>query len=183
MTASADGARDRPAAVSSFAPIANRDARVLVLGSMPGARSLAANQYYAHPQNRFWWIMGQLFDAAPEHSYAQRTRQLRAHGVALWDVLQSCVRPGSLDADIDPATVVANDFAALFARCPRIGAVLCNGGTAWQFYRRYVLPDLPQPWASLPVTKLPSTSPAHASMRPAQKLAAWRRGLRPFLSG
>jgi len=169
--------------LSGFPPITRRDARLLLLGSMPGQRSLAAGQYYAHRHNCFWPIMGQLAEAGPELPYRQRTRALQRRGIALWDVLKSCVRPGSLDADIDAASILPNDFRALFDRCPRIVAVFCNGGTSYQCYRRHVLPTLPPEWAALPVTKLPSTSPAHAAMRPAEKLREWRRALAPHLSG
>jgi hypoxanthine-DNA glycosylase len=168
--------------VHGFPPIADRDARVLVLGSMPGAASLRARQYYAHPHNAFWPIVGSLCGAVPDLPYAARCAQLRLHGIALWDVLTRCVRPGSLDADIDPATIVTNDFAAFFARHPRIEAVFCNGGTAFACYRRHVLPVLRDAARALAVVRLPSTSPAHAGMRLADKRRRWLRALRPFVA-
>jgi hypoxanthine-DNA glycosylase len=157
-----------------FPPIAALDARVLILGSLPGQASLAAQQYYAQPQNAFWRIMGELFGAGPGVPYAARAERLRASGIALWDVCSEAVRPGSLDAAIDLATVVTNDFVRFFGKHPRIAHVCVNGGTAHRLYLRRVQPGLPEPLSSLPLHLLPSTSPAHASLRFAQKLERWR---------
>src|SRR5258706_6926573 len=104
----------RSSRVQSFPPMVSRHSKVLVLGSMPGQASLRAGQYYAHPRNAFWRIMGSLFGAGPSLPYAERTARLQSAGIALWDVLQACVRPGSLDASITDE--VANHFPALFAR-------------------------------------------------------------------
>lgn len=155
-----------------FPPVAGPDARILILGSMPGERSLAAQQYYAHPRNAFWPIMGALlgFDAASD--YAQKTRALISGRIALWDVLDSCVRPGSLDADIDATTAKANNFEDFFRRHPQITRVYFNGTTAETYYRRHVRPlrDAdPRRY-----TCLPSTSPAHASVPHQRKQEAWR---------
>jgi double-stranded uracil-DNA glycosylase len=147
---------------------------VLVLGSLPGQASLAAGQYYAQPRNAFWTIMGALFAAGPDLPYAERAGRLRASGVALWDVCAAAVRPGSLDAAIEPASIVVNDFDAFLRRHPRIRAVCLNGGTAHGLYLRRVRPGLQEPFRSLPLHRLPSTSPAHAALRPAQKLERWR---------
>jgi TDG/mug DNA glycosylase family protein len=163
--------------VHSFEPIADARAVVLVLGSMPGERSLQAGQYYAHPQNAFWKILGALIGAGPDLPYAARCAQLRRRRIAVWDVLQSCLRRGSLDAGIASASIVANDFAAFFAGHPGIRSVLCNGDKAHSCYRRHVLPVLAPQYAGLPLRRLPSTSPAHAAMPWPQKLAAWRTGL------
>jgi hypoxanthine-DNA glycosylase len=160
--------------VRGFPPIADRRARVLVLGSMPSAASLAARQYYAHPHNAFWPIMGALFGAGPELPYARRAARLRQARVAVWDVLQSCVRKGSLDSDIETDSIVPNDLAGFLARHRGIRAVFCNGGTAFTCYRRWVLPALSGAAAVLPVVRLPSTSPANASLGPARKVAGWR---------
>ena len=84
-----------PPVVHSFEPVADENARVLVLGSMPGLKSLQAGQYYAHPQNRFWPFMGQLVGAGPDLPYPERCRRLARAGIALWDVLSCCERPGS----------------------------------------------------------------------------------------
>ncbi|MEG3789205.1 DNA-deoxyinosine glycosylase [Lysobacter sp. CCNWLW3] len=165
---SAGGARLR-----SFAPVAAADARVLVLGSMPGEASLAEARYYAHPHNRFWPIMGELVGAAPALPYEQRLQRLLDAGIALWDVLASCERVGSLDTAIRAPQ--ANDFAGFFAAHPRVATVLFNGAQAETSFRRLVLPGLAAPLPAL--RRLPSTSPANASHRPEAKLTAWREGL------
>lgn len=157
-----------------FPPIAAPDARVLILGSLPGQMSLAAQQYYAQPYNVFWRIMGELFDAGPQRPYAERAAVLMSRRVALWDVCRAAVRPGSLDSAIDLESVVINDFATFFRRHPAIEAVYSNGGTSYALYRRLALPRLPQAVRDLPHERLPSTSPAHASLRYEQKLARWR---------
>lgn len=169
--------------VHSFPPVADARAVVLVLGSMPGERSLQAAEYYAHPQNAFWRIFGALIGAGPELPYAARCARLRRHRIALWDVLRSCARRGSLDADIASASIVANDFAAFFAGHPGIRGVLCNGDKAHACYRRLVLPGLVPRFASLPLVRMPSTSPAHAAMALPLKLACWRAGLAACLAG
>ncbi|HEX9206913.1 MAG TPA: DNA-deoxyinosine glycosylase [Steroidobacteraceae bacterium] len=157
-----------------FPPIAAPDARVLILGSLPGQVSLAQRQYYAQPQNGFWRIMGTLFGAGPELPYAERAARLVAHRVALWDVCKAAAREGSLDADIDLATVVPNDFRNFFRAHPAIELVCTNGGTATRLYQRLVLPRLPAAARALPLHPLPSTSPAHAGMRFERKLELWR---------
>jgi hypoxanthine-DNA glycosylase len=160
------------APVCSFPPIQNRHARVLVLGSMPGAASLLANRYYAYEHNAFWKIMGALFKAGPDIAYEKRIVLLKRAGVALWDVLESCVREGSLDSAIDAASMVPNDFRTFFATHPRIGHVFFNGGMAESSFRRYVRPHLGE--TTLRFTRLPSTSPAHAARNFEAKLKAWR---------
>lgn len=142
---------------------------------MPGAASLAAGRYYAHPRNQFWPIMGRLFGFDPGEDYERRVRALQAARVAVWDVLQSCEREGSLDSRIVRATAVPNDFAGLFARCPGIRLVAFNGALAEQAFRRHVLPAIAAP--AFAMYRLPSTSPAHAGQSAARKLAAWRKAL------
>jgi TDG/mug DNA glycosylase family protein len=158
--------------IRSFPPIADASACILILGSMPGEESLRAGQYYAHPRNAFWKLMGELFGAGAELPYAQRTRQLKKSGVALWDVLASCVRKGSLDSAIATDSITPNDFQAFFAAHKKITRVFFNGTKAEHSFRKHVLPGLnAQP---LQFTGLPSTSPAHAARSYAQKLTAWR---------
>jgi len=160
--------------VCSFAPLARSDARVLILGSMPGAVSLAAQRYYAHPYNQFWRIMGALCDAGTELPYEQRLERLAAQGIALWDVFESCARPGSLDSSIDQASAVVNDIPALLQRCPQIDRICCNGTTAYLAFKRHVGAKLARSRSSVAIERLPSTSAANASWSPARKLAAWR---------
>ncbi len=158
--------------------VAAADARVLVLGSMPGTASLTAQQYYAHPRNAFWPIMGAIAGAGPQLPYLQRLPRLTDAGIALWDVLAHCVRDGSLDARIDPGSIVVNDFDAFLAAHPRITLVALNGGTAARMFARHVAPSLRR---YVTTTTLPSTSPAHAAMRLEEKLAAWRSAITPHL--
>ena len=157
----------------SFAPIADPGSRLLILGSLPGARSLAEQQYYAQPQNAFWRIMGQLFGAGPELPYKTRTARLSTSGIALWDVIASAERPGSLDSSIVGASIVINDFPMLFSRCPAIELVCFNGAKAAQLFERRVRPSLHSDLNRLKYERLPSTSPAHAAMRFEEKLARW----------
>lgn len=159
----------------SFPPIAGRGARVLILGSMPGVASLTAGQYYAHPRNAFWPIMGELFGAGPALTYDQRCRRLRGVGVAVWDVLSECRRPGSLDASIDPASEAVNDFETFFARYPGIQRIYFNGQKAETTFRRAVRSgQLSGSAAQIPGVRLPSTSPAHAGRGFQEKLRLWR---------
>ncbi|MCG2575482.1 DNA-deoxyinosine glycosylase [Dechloromonas sp. XY25] len=157
--------------VSSFPPVAAPDARVLILGSMPGEASLRAGQYYAHQRNAFWRIMGDLLGAGPALPYADRLARLQAAGIALWDVIADCRRSGSLDAAIVKDSVRANDFGGFFAAHPGVERVYFNGGVAEANFRRHVLPGLPG--TTLHMQRLPSTSPAHAARPYAEKLAAW----------
>ena len=159
--------------------------RVLVLGSLPGAASLAAGEYYAHPRNAFWTLMGELAGAGAELPYEQRCERLVAAGIAVWDVCAAARRPGSLDAAIDVASVQPNDFAALFSRYPCLALIAFNGAKAAELYRRLVLPSLgaatgvASAAVRLPQVVLPSTSPAHAGRTLESKLAAWRAALVP----
>ncbi len=163
----------RETRVSGFAPVVGDRPRVLVLGSMPGVASLDAHEYYAMSRNAFWPIMGHLFDAGFELAYAQRLARLRAAGVALWDVLASCVRPGSLDVAIDVRSAAVNDFGRLFADRPTIERVFFNGKAAAEIYRRRVLPALDTGGRDAALCVLPSTSPAHAALPFDEKLRRW----------
>jgi hypoxanthine-DNA glycosylase len=149
---------------------------VLVLGSMPSVASLAAGEYYAHPRNVFWPIAAELFGFDARAPYAKRRAALRAADIALWDVVASCRRPGSLDAAIVERSIRANDFAAFLRRHPRITRVCFNGRRAADAWRRHVAPQLP-PARKLDYRLLPSTSPANAGMGYLRKLAHWRDGL------
>ncbi len=158
--------------IQSFPPIGRTDARILILGSMPGEASLRAGRYYAHPRNLFWRIMGELLDTDPCAPYKQRVRALESARIALWDVLRSCRRKGSLDSGIDGKSLVPNDFAAFFAEHPKITHVFFNGAKAEECYRRHVHPaTVAEPVKYL---RLPSTSPANASIPYQRKLDAWR---------
>jgi double-stranded uracil-DNA glycosylase len=160
--------------VCSFPPIAAADARVLVLGTAPSIASLAKKQYYGHPQNAFWPIMGRLFGADRDLPYEQRQRIVCAHGVAVWDVLRECYRPGSLDTSIRVESESPNDIAAFLRRHPQVRAIFFNGGKSETAFRRHALAEVNELDRDFRFTRLPSTSPAHAGRTFAQKLAAWR---------
>lgn len=157
----------------SFAPVADADARVLILGSMPGKESLRQQQYYAHPHNAFWKIMGDLAGAHPALPYTERLQHLKDNGIALWDVLHSCEREGSLDSDIEQEA--PNDFVAFFVGHPNITRVYFNGAKAEQSFKKFVLGKQTLP--PLEFVRLPSTSPAHAGMRYEEKLKVWRKAI------
>jgi hypoxanthine-DNA glycosylase len=158
-----------------FPPIVGKRAHTLVLGSLPGQRSLQLQQYYAHPQNAFWKIILQLFDVASPQPYTRRVRILTDHGIALWDVLAAAERPGSLDSAIVHASARTNDFRAFFRSHPQIRRVFFNGRKAEELYRRFVLPGLETDFEELRYECLPSTSPAHAGMTFSRKLEAWKK--------
>ncbi|EAU55473.1 DNA-deoxyinosine glycosylase [Mariprofundus ferrooxydans] len=153
---------------------ANPDAKVLILGSMPGRKSLDEQQYYAHPRNAFWPIMASLFEFSADIDYEKRLGMLRSNGIALWDVARQCIRPGSLDAAIRLPSVITNDFTAFFDTHPQIRAVCFNGRKAADLYQRRVIPELALNQTQLPLYPLPSTSPTHAAISFDSKLAQWR---------
>lgn len=158
-----------------LAPVFDAQARLLVLGSFPGAASLQAAQYYAHPRNGFWPVMGALL-GEPDliaRPYDQRLQALRRHRVALWDAVATCRREGSLDTAIEAAE--PSDLRDLIVRLPRLGAIACNGALA----HRQTLRALGD--SALPVLRLPSTSPAHAGLSLAAKTDAWRSALQLYL--
>jgi TDG/mug DNA glycosylase family protein len=172
-----EAGRENAEVSKGFPPIARQDARVLVLGSLPSRASLRARQYYAHPRNAFWTIMLEI--AGADGSYASRCRSLREQGIAVWDVLSSSVRPGSLDADIDMTSAVPNDFEGFLAGHRDIRLVCFNGRKAQQLFERYVQPL--QRHREPALALLPSTSPANASLTMAEKLEAWRGIIEPAL--
>lgn len=160
----------------AFPPVVAGSPRILILGSMPGRRSLTEQQYYAHPRNAFWPIIRRFF-GLPEHtSYEQCCRSLTVRKIALWDVLAECTRPGSLDQHIDPASIVVNDFEAFLRRCSSVEKILFNGGKAAELFQRHALPLISHPDA-LSLIRLPSTSPANAGMRFEEKYQHWAKAL------
>ena len=164
-------------ASSGFPPIAGPGARVLVLGTLPSQASLTANQYYAHPQNAFWKIMAEI--AGASGTYEQRRAALLRARIAVWDVLASSIRPGSMDADIDIASATPNDFDAFFAQHPGLQLVCFNGQKAEKLFLRFVQPALGD--NEKRTVRLPSTSPAYASMSYEKKLSTWRGIIEPVI--
>jgi len=157
----------------SFPPVVDARSRVLILGSMPGKASLLAQQYYAHPRNLFWQFMEQLLGVERSMPYEDRAKSLLERRVAVWDVLEWCDREGSLDSDIVPDSMVPNDFGALFERHPEIRTICFNGAKAAAVFERQVKPALAAA-ERLEFHKLPSTSPANASISFDDKLDAWQ---------
>lgn len=152
----------------SFAPVADRNARILILGTMPSIQSLQKRQYYGNAQNAFWRILFRLWDEPLPDDYEKRTTFLLEKHIALWDVLASCEREGSADtAILHPEP---NDFQRLKTRCPHLREVFFNSQNAAMLYKRLVSPD---PFTGLAKTILPSTSPARV-MRFEQKLECWQ---------
>lgn len=153
--------------LQGLAPLVSSDTTVLILGSFPGGRSLAQQQYYAHPQNQFWKILQAIWPASPlpvgADSYQKRSKWLLDRGLGLWDVYAACEREGSLDSAIRNAVV--NDIAAL--HLPRLAGIAHNGGESFKHARH-------TQGLGVPVYRLPSTSPANASWSFDRKLAAWR---------
>jgi hypoxanthine-DNA glycosylase len=149
-------------------PIIADGAGTLILGNMPSVMSLGAQQYYANPRNAFWRITGEIFGFDAADPYQQRAAALTKRGIAVWDVLRSCRRVGSLDSAVEPDSMVANDFHDLFRRHRTITRVVFNGAAAEKNYHRLISPT-----PDIEYLRLPSTSPAQA-MRYADKLMAWR---------
>jgi hypoxanthine-DNA glycosylase len=159
----------RRARLTGFPPVIDRDVETLILGSFPSEASLAAGQYYAHPRNQFWTILGQVIgEPLAELPYPARLARVLAHRIGIWDVLDACEREGSLDAAI--RNHVPNDFARLHRLAPRLRRVLFNGQTAGRYARSFEQ-------AGFVTRVLPSTSPAHAGRTLQQKFVLWRRAV------
>lgn len=153
----------------AFPPIEAPDARVLILGSMPSLESLEKQQYYAHPRNQFWRLISRLLNEPCPEDYSERQRILLEHGIALWDVLDSCRREGSADSAI--REVVVNEFEPFFAAHSSLHTIMFNGTKAYQLFCKYV--HLSESGVALDLLQLPSTSPAHVVPFEV-KLDAWR---------
>ena len=168
--------KNRASRITGFPAVVGARPTILILGSMPGERSLTMREYYGHPQNSFWRIMGTLCGAMPELPYEDRLDALNRHGIALWDVLKHCERRGSGDGDIRRESEVPNAIGDLLTRHPTIRAVALNGGKARQAFRRHILPTLPDAvTVRLTLLELPSTSPACAMISYENKLKSWRK--------
>ena len=153
--------------ISSFLPIIDKESKILILGSIPGIKSLEMKQYYAHPQNKFWKIIFDLFSEEFTTDYTERIKILEKYHVALWDVIDTCERKGSLDSEI--RNEEANKIGELLHNYPNIKAIFCNGQKSY----KNLLKILPKDFL-LPIIVLPSTSPAHASLKYEEKLKSWK---------
>ncbi|MCL8538605.1 DNA-deoxyinosine glycosylase [Chryseobacterium gallinarum] len=153
--------------IFSFPPIIDSQSQILILGSIPGGKSLEKQQYYAHPQNKFWRIILTLVNEEFTEDYAQRIETLKKHHIALWDVIDSCERKGSLDSEIKNEE--ANQIAGLLEAHPNIKAIFCNGGKSYKNLVKLLGKD-----NDLPVFLLPSTSPAY-TIPFEKKLEEWKK--------
>ena len=154
--------------ISSFLPIIDNESKILILGSIPGVKSLEMQQYYAHPQNKFWKIICEIFNEEFTTNYQQRIEILEKHHIALWDVIDTCERKGSLDSEI--RNEEANKIEELLQNFPNIKAIFCNGQKSYKNLQKILLKEF-----HLPIIVLPSTSPAHASLRYEEKLLSWQK--------
>lgn len=159
----------------AFAPVADKNARLLILGSMPGERSLAEQQYYAHPQNLFWVLMDELLGIDKRQVYEKRLLQLKQHHIALWDVLRECERKGSLDQHI--RNEKPNDFVSFLREHPRISRIGFNGHKAHDAFIKHVVRIHSGCVKDIEMVLLPSTSPAHAGKTKAAKKKEWQKFL------
>ncbi len=164
----------------AFPPVLGSQPKVLILGSMPSVISLRDQQYYANPQNAFWWILSELVDFCLQRDYADRIAAVKNAGVAIWDVLLDCHRPGSADSAIVQASEQANDFYPLLKANPSVRLIAFNGAAAEAIFMRHCANALVT-FPAIATARLPSTSPAYAAMPKSQKLAIWRGTIEPVL--
>ncbi len=168
--------------LSGLPPIETTFTRLLILGSMPGQESLNQHKYYAHPRNAFWFIMADLLKVESTLSYPERQKMLTENQISLWDILKNCVRPGSLDGDIVTISEVTNKLDDFYRRHPELFAIAFNGRKARHSFTRHFLQHNKKRWRNLTLIDLPSTSPAYATLHPAEKLLRWQKSLAPFLT-
>ena len=151
--------------ISSFAPIISEDAQILILGSVPGVKSLEMQQYYAHPQNQFWRIIFHLFNENYTSDYGEKLQVLKRNKIALWDVIDTCERKGSLDSEI--RNEETNDIRQLLKNYPNIKAIFCNGQKSFKNLQKILGKE-----CAIPIFVLPSTSPLH-TISFEKKLREW----------
>lgn len=152
--------------ISSFPPIVDKSSKILILGSVPGVKSLQMQQYYAHPQNNFWKLMFHLVDTEFSSDYHTRLQLLKKHRIALWDVIESCERKGSKDTDIK--SEIDNDIQELINSHPNIKIIFCNGQKSYKNLLKVVGKNF-----IIPIVVLPSTSPLH-TIKFEEKLEQWK---------
>lgn len=162
---------DKTERISSFPPVIDEDSKILILGSVPGVKSLEMQQYYAHPQNKFWTIIFEIFGEEFTSDYLKRLEVLKKNKIALWDVIDSCERKGSLDSAI--INEEANEIKKLLLLHPNIRAIFCNGQKSYKNLQKILGKDF-----DLPIIVLPSTSPANAGIKYADKVLSWRKLLK-----
>ena len=152
--------------ISSFPPIVSNDAKILILGSVPGVKSLEMQEYYAHPQNKFWKIIFELFNENFSEDYLEKIKILKKNKIAVWDVIDSCERVGSLDTKIKNEE--SNDILQLLKKYQNIKTIFCNGGKSYKNLQKIVGKNF-----EIPIYLLPSTSPLH-TISFEKKLESWK---------
>lgn len=158
----------QPRLVEGLHPISNKNSKILILGSMPGAESLRKQEYYGNPRNLFWKLLAEVTGVEAPYGYTEKQNYLRCHGIALWDMCAVCVRPGSLDSNITEE--IPNDIRSFLVSHPYIKTIACNGGKAYKLFQKYV-GDL----HNIKILRLPSSSPANASITWEKKVESWRK--------
>lgn len=152
--------------ISSFPPIIDKNSKILILGSIPGVNSLEKQEYYGHPQNKFWKIIFELFNEEFTENYTDKINVLTKNHISLWDVLDSCERKGSLDSEIKNEE--ANPILALLEKHEKISGIFCNGGKSFKTLQQILGKNF-----KIPIILLPSTSPLH-TISFAEKLEKWK---------
>ena len=152
--------------ISSFPPIIDQESKILILGSVPGVKSLEKQEYYGHPQNKFWKIIFELFEVDFTENYVEKIEILKKNKIAVWDVIDTCERKGSLDSEI--RNEEANDIKNLLQTHPNIRAIFCNGGKSYKNLKKILDKN-----SEIPVYLLPSTSPLH-TISFEKKLEDWK---------
>lgn len=152
--------------ISSFPPIIDQESKILILGSVPGVKSLEKQEYYGHPQNKFWKIIFELFEVDFTENYVEKIEILKKNKIAVWDVIDTCERKGSLDSEI--RNEEANDIKNLLQTHPNIRAIFCNGGKSYKNLKKILDKN-----SEIPAYLLPSTSPLH-TISFEKKLEEWK---------
>ncbi|CAA7387422.1 DNA-deoxyinosine glycosylase [Chryseobacterium fistulae] len=152
--------------ISSFPPIIDDHSRILILGSIPGIKSLEKQEYYAHPQNKFWKIIFELFGEELTMDYTEKINMLKKKQIALWDVIDSCERKGSLDSEI--RNEEANQIIELLEKYPNVKTIFCNGGKSYKNLQKIIGNNFKTPFYLLP-----STSPLH-TISFERKFESWK---------
>jgi len=160
--------------ITGFPPIEDSNAEILILGSIPSVKSLEESQYYGHPRNAFWDIMGELLGFERTLDYEKRKEILIQNKIAIWDVLKGCEREGSLDSAIKNDSMEINDFITFLETHPQIKKIFLNGKKAEAEFKKRALPEINEIYPNIEYKGLPSTSPAMASMNKSAKLAKWK---------
>lgn len=152
--------------ISSFPPIIDKNSKIIILGSIPGVKSLEKQEYYGHPQNKFWKIIFELFNEEFSEDYTEKIKILKKNHIALWDVIDSCERKGSLDSEIKNEE--ANPILELLEKHQKISAIFCNGGKSFKILQQILGKNF-----KIPIIQLPSTSPLH-TISFEKKLENWK---------